>query len=54
MIAAPGDKLSHASPHEAYRRIMAGQAPTTLSELTQEILDWCREALPGRRSDDAE
>jgi hypothetical protein len=26
---------------------MAGQAPETLSELAQEILDWFREAHPG-------
>ena len=48
MTAAPGHKLSrHLIEHEGYRRIMAGQAPETLSELAQEILDWFREAHPG-------
>ena len=36
MTAAPGHKLSQRLiEHEAYRRIMAGQAPETLSELDQ-------------------
>lgn len=48
MTAAPGHKSSRRLiEHEAYRRIMAGQAPETLSELAQEILDWFRGAHPG-------
>ena len=27
---------------EAYRRIMSGEAPATLTEFTQQLLDWFR------------
>jgi hypothetical protein len=33
---------------EAYRRIMAGAAPETLGELTEQIRGWFRETHPGR------
>jgi len=47
-MTAPGHKLSQRLiEHEAYRRIMAGQAPQTLSGFALEILDWFREAHPG-------
>jgi hypothetical protein len=32
---------------EAYRRITAGDAPKTLGELAEQILNWCRETHPG-------
>lgn len=32
---------------EAYRRIMAGEAPETLGELAGQILSWFRETHPG-------
>ncbi len=35
---------------EAYRRIMAGQAPETLDELTRQSLSWFRDANPGRQA----
>lgn len=35
---------------EAYRRIMAGEAPETLGELAQQILRWVRETHPGSRA----
>jgi len=35
---------------EAYRRIMAGEAPETLGELTQQILNWFRETHPGTQA----
>jgi hypothetical protein len=48
MTAAPGHKLTQRLiEQEAYRRIMTGRAPETLSELAQEILDWFRETYPG-------
>jgi hypothetical protein len=35
---------------EAYRRILAGEAPETLGELTQHILSWFRETHPGSQA----
>jgi len=35
---------------EAYRRITAGEAPETLGELTQQILNWFRETHPGTQA----
>jgi hypothetical protein len=35
---------------EAYRRITAGDAPKTLGELAEQILNWCRETpIPAAR-----
>jgi hypothetical protein len=48
MTTAPGHKLSQRLiEQEAYRRIMTGRAPETLSELAEEILHWFRETHPG-------
>jgi hypothetical protein len=41
MSASPGHKRSqHLIEGEAYRRIMAGEAPATLAEFAQQLLDW--------------
>lgn len=48
MTALPGHKQSRRLvEHEAYRRIMTGQAPERLSQLAQEILGWFRETHAG-------
>lgn len=47
MAIGPGHKRAqHLIAGEAYRRIMAGAAPATLSEFAQELLDWLRKAYP--------
>ena len=47
MNSTPGHK---ASPRllegEAYRRIMLGEAPETLSDFAQQLLDWFRQTYP--------
>ena len=35
---------------EAYRRIMAGEAPGRLDQLAQQILTWFRETHPGTKA----
>ena len=48
MNSAPGPKMSaHLIEGEAYRRIMAGEAPETLAEFVEQILDWFRETHSG-------
>lgn len=47
MTASPGPKkLQHLLEAEAYRRIMAGEAPATLVEFAQQLLDWLRQSYP--------
>lgn len=36
----------HLIEAEAYRRIMAGEAPATLVEFAQQLLDWLRQLNP--------
>jgi len=48
MTGAPGHKKSqHLIEAEAYRRIMAGEAPETLGAFAQQLLDWLQTAYPG-------
>ena len=35
---------------EAYRRIMGGEAPETLGELTRQIQSWLHDTNPGRET----
>ena len=45
--ARPGRrKVRHIFEHEAYRRIMVGGAPGTLSEFASQLSDWFRKAYP--------
>ena len=47
MMIAPGHKRSlHLIEAEAYRRIMSGEAPPTLVEFAQQLLDWLRQSYP--------
>ncbi len=47
MNAAPGHRTSeHLIEGEAFRRIMAGEAPETLDEFAQQLLEWFRETYP--------
>jgi hypothetical protein len=47
MTTSPGHKGSqHLIEAEAYRRIMSGEAPATLAEFAQQLLDWLRAAYP--------
>ena len=47
MTTSPGHKKSqHLIEAEAYRRIMAGDAPATLNEFAQQLLDWLRQSYP--------
>ena len=47
MSTSPGHTRSlHLIEAEAYRRIMAGEAPTTLVEFAQQLLGWFRESYP--------
>jgi hypothetical protein len=47
MTGVPGHKASqHLIEAEAYRRIMAGDAPATLAEFARQLLDWFRERHP--------
>jgi hypothetical protein len=44
---SPGHKRSqHLIEAEAYRRITAGDAPATLNEFAQQLLDWLRQSYP--------
>lgn len=48
MMGTPGHKASrHLIEGEAYRRIMAGEAPETLAAFAQQILEWFRQTYPG-------
>ena len=48
MTNAPDHRASlHLVEGEAYRRIMSGMAPETLTEFAEQLLDWLREAYPG-------
>jgi hypothetical protein len=47
MTHTPGHRTSHhLIEAEAYRRIMAGEAPETLAEFAQELLLWFMETYP--------
>jgi len=44
---SPGHKRSDdLIEGEAYRRIMAGEAPATLAEFAQQLLDWFQASYP--------
>lgn len=46
-MTSPGHKKSvHIVKSEAYRRIMAGNAPETLNEFAQQLLDWFTASYP--------
>jgi hypothetical protein len=47
MNSTPGHKASqHLIEGEAYRRIMSGEAPETLSDFAQQLLDWFGQTYP--------
>jgi hypothetical protein len=47
MTSDPGrKKLQHLVEGEAYRRIMAGEAPATLNEFVLQLSDWLKETFP--------
>jgi len=47
MSVAPGHKRSEGLIEaEAYRRIMAGEAPATLAAFAQQLLEWLRASYP--------
>jgi len=47
MNSTPGHKASqHLLEGEAYRRIMSGEAPETLSDFAEQLLDWFRQTYP--------
>ena len=47
MMTSPGHKRSQQLIEaEAYRRIMAGDAPATLDQFAQQLLDWLRQSYP--------
>lgn len=47
MMTSPGHKSSQQLIEaEAYRRIMSGEAPATLTEFAQQLLDWLRASYP--------
>ena len=47
MTSDPGrKKLQHLVEGEAYRRIMAGEAPGTLNEFVLQLSDWLKETFP--------
>lgn len=44
---APGQRITRRIfAHEAYRRIMAGDLPETLSEFAEQLSAWFKEAYP--------
>jgi hypothetical protein len=48
MSTSPGHKRSESLIEaEAYRRIMAGEAPATLGEFAQQLSVWSRASHPG-------
>ena len=47
MTGNPGHhKAQHLIEHEAYRRIMAGEAPQSLDLFAQQLLDWFHTTYP--------
>ncbi len=47
MMSAPGRrKLQRLVEGEAYRRIMAGEAPATLNEFALQLSDWVKGTFP--------
>ncbi len=47
MNATPGHRTSeHLIEAEAFRRIMAGEAPETLDEFAQQLLEWFQKIYP--------
>ena len=50
-MADPGHKRAHhLIEAEAYRRIMAGEAPTTLSDFARQLATWLTATYPGAAS----
>lgn len=46
-MTGPGHKKAqHLIEGEAYRRIMAGEAPATLDEFAQQLADWLKGTFP--------
>ncbi len=46
-MISPGQKqVPYLIEGEAYRRIMSGEAPTTLGEFAQQLLDWFQTSYP--------
>ena len=46
-MSVPGHKrLQHLVEHEAYRRIMAGETPETLSAFAQDLQAWLQQHYP--------
>lgn len=46
-MTGPGHKTAqHLIEGEAFRRIMAGEAPSTLDEFAQQLADWLTNAFP--------
>jgi hypothetical protein len=46
-MTGPGHKRAqHLIEGEAFRRIMAGEAPATLDEFAQQLADWLKSAFP--------
>ena len=43
----PSDSTQRLIEREAYRQIMSGEAPETLAEFAQRLLDWFIETYPG-------
>jgi hypothetical protein len=46
VVAAPTNRSLQLIESEAYRRIMSGEAPTTLAEFAQQLSDWFRASFP--------
>lgn len=46
-MSDPGrKKLQHLVESEAYRRIMAGEAPATLNDFALQLSNWVKETFP--------
>jgi hypothetical protein len=51
MKGIPGHKRSHHLVEaEAYRRVMSGELPGTLSEFALQLFNWFRQTYPGASS----
>lgn len=46
VVAAPTNRALQFIESEAYRRIMSGKAPATLTEFSQQLLDWLSASCP--------
>ena len=46
-MTGPGQKRAqHLIEGEAFRRIMAGEAPSTLDEFAEQLADWLKSTFP--------